>query len=202
MADNSVEETGPESARDLADMLARAFFDDPIMEWLFPDDRRRMRAMVPFYRYEIAETLSKGLVLAPEQRGAAALWFPPGTWRSSAIGIVRGVPMAVRSFGPRLIPRAIATLDALESVHPAEPHWYLSILGTDPAHQGAGLGGALIRAVTDRCDSELIPTYLESSKEGNVPYYERHGFRVTGEIHVPRGGPTLWQMWRDPQPDV
>jgi hypothetical protein len=32
-----------------------------------------------------------------------------------------------------------------------------------------------------------------------VPFYERHGFRVTGEVSIPRGGPTLWLMWRDPQ---
>jgi len=32
-----------------------------------------------------------------------------------------------------------------------------------------------------------------------VPFYERHGFRVIGELSIPGGGPTLWLMWRDPQ---
>jgi hypothetical protein len=34
--------------------------------------------------------------------------------------------------------------------------------------------------------------------ERNVRFYERRGFRVTGTIDVPLGGPRLWAMWRDP----
>ena len=50
-----------------------------------------------------------------------------------------------------------------------------------------------------RCDAEGLPAYLESSKERNVPYYERFGFRVTRELAMPgRGCPPVWLMWRDP----
>ena len=64
-------------------------------------------------------------------------------------------------------------------------------------HQGNGVGRALITAVTDRCDTTGIGAYLESSKAANVPYYERFGFVVTGEIQV-ADSPTLYAMWRDP----
>jgi len=30
--------------------------------------------------------------------------------------------------------------------------------------------------------------------------WRRHGFRVTRELTVPGGGPTLWLMWREPEP--
>jgi len=43
------------------------------------------------------------------------------------------------------------------------------------------------------------PAYLESSKERNVTFYSRFGFRVTDEVRMPGGGPTVWLMWRDPQ---
>ena len=51
----------------------------------------------------------------------------------------------------------------------------------------------------DRCDATHAPAYLESSKEVNIGYYERFGFEVTREIAIPRGGPTLWAMWRNPR---
>ena len=84
-------------------------------------------------------------------------------------------------------------------LHPERPHWYLSGIGTDPPAQGSGVGSALMRAQMARCDAAGEAAYLESSKERNVPFYERHGFRVTGELTVPGGGPTLWLMWRNPQ---
>ena len=92
--------------------------------------------------------------------------------------------------------RVTAETVALDPAAP--PHWYLAILGTDPAHQGCGVGGALIRAITDRCDEEGLGAYLESSKERNVPYYARHGFEVRDQI-TSGDGPPMWLMWRDPK---
>ena len=73
-------------------------------------------------------------------------------------------------------------------------------LGTDPEHQRTGVGSALLRSVLDSVDAEGLPAYLESSKESNLSFYGQHGFEVTGEIRTPRGGPTLWLMWRGARP--
>ena len=83
--------------------------------------------------------------------------------------------------------------------HPEEPHWYLAVFGSDTSVRGKGYGQALMRSRLDRVDAEHAPAYLESSKAENVPYYQRFGFEVTGEIVLSNGGPTLWPMWRAPR---
>jgi ribosomal protein S18 acetylase RimI-like enzyme len=60
--------------------------------------------------------------------------------------------------------------------HPREPHWYLPLIGVDPACQGRGCGAALMRHALSRCDRDGAPAYLESTNPRNRPLYERHGF--------------------------
>lgn len=108
------------------------------------------------------------------------------------------LPSLVRTFGARSA-AAREVVRSIERRHPAEPHWYLAVLGTDPSVRGKGFGQALMQSRLSCCDADHAPAYLESSKADNVPYYERFGFTVTGEITLPNGGPTLWPMWRDPR---
>ena len=92
----------------------------------------------------------------------------------------------------RLVPLA-----AIKEARPLTPHWYLAFIGTRVIDRGRGLASALIAAVTSRCDAEGLPAYLESSNLANVLLYERHGFRVTGEVVIPDGS-VIPLMWRDP----
>jgi Acetyltransferase (GNAT) family len=64
--------------------------------------------------------------------------------------------------------------------------------------QGEGVGSALVRHVLDDRANIGEPAYLETETEANVPFYERHGFEVIGQLDVPGGGPHLWLMWREP----
>jgi GNAT superfamily N-acetyltransferase len=87
----------------------------------------------------------------------------------------------------------------IEERHPKAPHWYLSVLGTEPGHQGEGLGSTVLQPVLDECDRLEIPAYLETGTERNVGFYARHGFRVMERIELP-DGPPMWLMWREPRP--
>jgi GNAT superfamily N-acetyltransferase len=83
--------------------------------------------------------------------------------------------------------------------HPREPHYYLHAIGARRGNQGKGLGSALLKHVTRRCDEEAMPAYLESSSPLNIPLYQRHGFEVQAEEPIGEGGPPLAFMWREPR---
>jgi GNAT superfamily N-acetyltransferase len=87
----------------------------------------------------------------------------------------------------------------LDKHHPHEPHDYLPIVGTRPQQQGRGVGTALLAPVLERCDREQRPAHLEATSARNRTVYTRRGFRVPGKIRLP-DGPSLWAMWRTPQP--
>ncbi len=191
---------GPDDLPAVARSLGRAFRDDPIFEWLMPrpDLDRRARLAEPFFAVDARMRVREATAWCSGERRGAALWAAPGRWKT---GILDGLRLALPlARGARLRTLSgLAALSRLEKVHPREPHWYLAVLGTDPDHQGRGIGGALMAPVLETCDREGVPAYLESSKESNVPYYERFGFRVQRDFSLGTAAPTLWLMWRDPQ---
>ena len=190
---------------ELSHVLGRAFYDDPVSMWIMPDDGTRAAHLRKFFA-----TVTRhhhlgggGVEVASDVStiGAAALWDPPGRWKHSAREQLMMAPSFLRGFGLRLtIGRQFnELLELMKRHHPEEPHWYLAVIGSDVTVRGKGYGQVLMHSRLDRVDAEHAPAYLESSKPENVPYYQRFGFEVTGEIVLPDGGPTLWPMWRPPR---
>jgi GNAT superfamily N-acetyltransferase len=139
--------------------------------------------------------LDEGTVWMTDDGAAVAIWAPPKRWRVQPVPYLRHAGWPLLQGGPRSLARFLA-LGESEKRHPREEHWYLEVLGTRPDRQGEGLGSLLIGTGLGRADEEGLPGYLESSKEQNLAFYRRHGFEVTGTI-TPKGGPTMWTMWRD-----
>lgn len=181
----------------LSESLARAFFDDPVSGYLFPEDRRRMRRLERYFRFQLRTTfIPRGEAWTTPGLEAASLWMPPKNWPPSMAEGVSQLP--VLAILGRGTPRALRLMQMLESHHPRSPHFYLGTIGTDPSVQGRGYGSALLRVVLSRCDKEAIPSYLESSKEQNLSFYNRHGYEVVDKVLIPRTETTLWLMWREP----
>jgi ribosomal protein S18 acetylase RimI-like enzyme len=180
----------------LGGVLGRAYADDPIWSWVYPQPDRSRR-LARMFRSLLDATRDRGAtVLTDQARRGAAIWQRSDDRSLGALGNLRMGTTMIAS-GAR-IRRSYAVMRAIERRHPQEPHWYLAVLGTDPAHQGEGVGSALVRHVVDDQANISEPAYLETETEANVPFYERHGFEVIGQLDVPRGGPHLWLMWRDP----
>jgi ribosomal protein S18 acetylase RimI-like enzyme len=184
----------------VAKALASAFEDDPVMTWIFINDAEqhgRLERMFTFFLHRI--WLEHDECYAPDGMFGAALWLPPGKWHLGPLAQLRLVPGMVAVMG-RSLGRGFQAVQAIEKRHPSHPpHWYLPTLGVEPEYQGRGFGSALLEPVLARCDRDRVPAYLESSKRRNVVLYERHGFRVVEELRLPKSGPPIWRMWREPR---
>lgn len=182
--------------------LGLAFAADPIVNWIFPGAEIRTRVLPAFFSLQIRHLyLPHDEVYAADDLVAAALWLPPG---QTAPGLASILRLAIRlaPFLPRAgraLPRIPRLLNTLDANHPKEPHYYLAVLGTEPAEQGKGYGRALLEPLLERCDREAMPAYLESSSPRNLSLYNRHGFKVTKELKIGKDGPSMWPMWREPR---
>jgi ribosomal protein S18 acetylase RimI-like enzyme len=184
----------------VARMLSRAFVDDPVATWAWRPEGLRPAALERFHAIRVRQLLDEQEVWTTGELSCAAVWAPPRRWRMTLRETAALAPCFAH---PRLLgrmPLVAAGWHGLERKHPAKPHhWYLAVLGTDPDSQGRGLGSAVLAPVLEQCDLDGVGAYLESSKERNIDFYARHGFRVLEELRLFRG-PSMWKMWRDPRP--
>lgn len=170
---------------------------------MLPDDGRRIERLRIFFETELRSiALPRGLVWTTEELVGAAIWGPPDGWRVPITASLREGPEMLRAFGSRL-PLALWSRIRMDSRHPkGPPHWYLAVMGVAPEWQGKGLGTALMRPGLDQIDAASLPAYLESSTPRSRALYERNAFEVTGELNLPRGGPPVWLMWRNPRAEA
>jgi GNAT superfamily N-acetyltransferase len=83
-----------------------------------------------------------------------------------------------------------------EAAEPAEPHFYLRVLGTHPNHRGHGHGMHLLADTLALVDAEGMPAYLESTNPANDARYGSVGFEATGTFEGYTPGSVITTMWR------
>ncbi|MEM6327796.1 MAG: GNAT family N-acetyltransferase [Bacteroidota bacterium] len=190
----------PSDSSHAVSLAARAFADDPLFRYIYPDpasrERRFAREHAAYLRWIYRPV---GLAETVGDVDGLALWLLPESfhqlgWREAAC-----LPALVRSVGVRRLPVVWRTYKAFDPFYPTDvPFHYLGLLAVEPEAQGKGLGSALLRAGLARADAQGVGTYLETSTEANVAFYRAHGFDIRHEIPLPDGAPTHVGMWRPP----
>jgi GNAT superfamily N-acetyltransferase len=174
--------------------LVLAFTTDPAVRWMYPD-AHQFRIFFPrFARAFGGKAFTLGTAHHIEDYRGAALWLPPGVGSDDDAL----VPLIAETVAPERLGDVFSIFEQMGAFHPVVPHWYLPLMGVDPVHQNQGLGSALLSQMLSAFDQEGAIAYLEASHPRNVPFYERHGFEVRGQIQA-GDSPTLFAMAREPR---
>lgn len=194
-----VQPTTRQTYRQAAQVLGRAFADEPVSVEVFKDfsTERRIRALTNDFSDEILLCIRRGYPLQVNGNGkvvAAAVIFPPGAspfsrfdqWRLLLSSYVKNGFYDIRGW--------MKWLNEVDQMRPKEPHYYLEYLGIEPEHQGKGLGSTIVQHLIDKADESNVGCYLENASPRNIPFYQRFGFQVISEKEVI--GIPAWFMWR------
>ncbi|GAA4884997.1 GNAT family N-acetyltransferase [Actinomycetospora straminea] len=186
----------------VAAAAARAFAEDGMFTFVFPDRSARPAKLDRFFRGAVRYGRLAGTVVTTPQRAGVAIWLPPGHTTMSVAAMARaGMLTFPVTLGPAAFRRFTAYtswLDGQRRELAPDPHWFLLALGVDPVWQRRGVGRTLTAPTLADADERGLPAYLETTSEANVAYYERSGFGVAREA-VPDAGPRTWSMRREPR---
>lgn len=187
----------------LAQMLARAFGEDPLMSRLVPPGERQHERLVAGHEAIVrygSDHLSD--TYTTSDLAGAAIWMRPGDANPPLRewpGMLRGFTRMLGWRGFVTFMRVGAELSRRRHRLIPEPNYYLGVIGVEPERQGQGIGSAIMQPVLERCDRERIVASLQTGAERNLPFYERHGFRIVDETTVSNWMISAWIMRRDPE---
>lgn len=185
----------PDDVDEVARMLSAAFRDDPVWGPAFPDPVRRVEQSTAFWRLIAGEAQREPWTLLSPGDDAVAIWYPPGMTElgpEAEAGFDGFITDLIGAEGAAALARQGAPFAA---ARPSEPHFYLSLLATDPERRGRGSGMRLLDDSLRAIDELGLPTYLESSNPANDARYERHGYTRVGELALDTGA-RVGTFWR------
>jgi GNAT superfamily N-acetyltransferase len=184
----------------VAEVLARAFYDDPSAIYIEPDNARRAQMLPAFYEVSTryACLFGEAYTSAGSIEGAA-LWIAPGSGEFAPGRMAAaGGNKSSATMAPEVLGRFMALMmhmDGLRTAVMPYPHWYLNILGVQPSRQRMGIGSQLMQPVLQRADESGLACYLETMKACNIAFYGQRGFEVVVEGSLENGSP-YWTMRR------
>jgi GNAT superfamily N-acetyltransferase len=181
----------------LAQLIADAFHDLAVTEWLVPNPIDRRDIMPTFFNMLVDHAMINGAVYVSNDRKAVAVW----------VYATPGVTPPVPAYDRRLMGACgdyagrFQTFDKIRQKHRPRrsAHHYMAFLAVAVEHRGKGIGSALLRSYHETLDREGIPAYVEAVSPRIRDLYLRHGYRQSGEPFYLPEGPAMWPMWRLPE---
>lgn len=189
----------------IAEGMAAAFHEDPLMMWIAPDPTLRNKFIATLVRHAYMQ----GGVLTTKPLGtAAALWFEHAQTSADFLGMVfNGQALLTLKF-PLAKTRGAMELDEtitevrtqiLRAQKAIPGALYLYLIGVREEARGHGLATALIAPVLRYADENNKHVLLDIHNPVNRGLYEHFGFRVCHEQTVPEDAPTTRTMIRVPR---
>jgi len=196
----TVERLTPADKGEAVEVLASAFEDYPVMRFVLRAAGNaypaHLRALVGFFcelrftrGYPILGVRADGILMA-----VAGINEPdPDPWPPELLLCHRELLALI---GEDAGHRLDAFEEASGRYEPADPHYYLGIIGVRPEAQGRGYARALVEELQRMSVTHHRSTGISLSTERaeNLPFYRHLGFEVLGEGQV--GELRTWCLFR------
>ncbi|MBD9478497.1 GNAT family N-acetyltransferase [Pseudoxanthomonas sp. PXM02] len=179
------------------DRLTHAFAHDPITGFLLQDGPTYPGRLAQFFALLMRARLALGMPVLVARDGETVHGIvmgnipSPPAWPADIAQEWENFEKAV----PGMVDRLAIYEGLAAQFAPAAPHYYLGVIGVDPALHGQGIGLRLISSFCALSEADGLShgVYLETGEPSNVRFYERAGFVEAGRGTM--GDATLWCMY-------
>lgn len=178
----------------ILNLLTAAFQDNQSVNFIVRQDKRRLKRISALMDYSFEVCHHFGDVWLTEQQDACALILYPHLKKFSMLACWLTVKLIFKALGIGGIFTALKREGRIRQLQPQLPATYLWFIGVEPRAQHAGRGSQLLMEIIALADKSDLPVYLETSTLSNLPWYQKYGFVMYGQLDF---GYTLYFLWRN-----
>jgi GNAT superfamily N-acetyltransferase len=180
-------------------LLARAFHEDPFLNWAEPDASRRPRTLARVFAGQLNHARRCGGHLFEPGIGSVHWRDAPHAHMSPGAVVTSGTWRVALTTPPGVWLRLWEHEEgAMARVQPflGEGSVYLRTLGIEPTLAGKGHGSRLLQRAFSEMARKWRTCVLRTEQPKNVPFYLRNGFSQVDEHVVPQSGLRTWVFTR------
>ena len=168
----------------VVEVLVSSFADNPSVKYIISPDRHERKRLVVLMNYSFDLCIQFGEVwLSGDQKGCALLLFPQSK-RTTLSSIWQDFALIFGAVGCSGLKKVLRREQLVNEIRPKSAMGYIWFIGVDPLYQRSGVGTNLLLQVIARCQELRLPIYLETSILQNIPWYNRFGFTVYGQLDL------------------
>lgn len=197
----SVSNLRPHQYREASEVLARAFYHDPVISSILQglEDEKRLSRLKLLFELRLKTLGLKRIPLSSQNENkilGVAFLYPPETYPPSPFSQLFILIQGVLRKGLYGVGGWLKWNQSIQRLHPKEPHFYLEFIGVDPPFQRKGVGSLILSHIVRMADHATMSCYLETANPVNLPFYHRFGFKLFREEKII--GVPIWFLIRSP----
>ena len=178
-------------------VITNAFSEDSMWKEVFDEEDKNRVLTEVMVRF----CLKYGNVLATSDNLEGVMAIAPHDKEMTTLRVILSgsffLSMKISKEAKKMEILSKAVEEAKKSLN-LDPHIHLLIMGVSQEFQGKGFGKKLLRALIEKAQTEKKSLYLETQKEENITFYEKHGFSVKKKIMLPEPlNLPMWLMLKD-----
>jgi ribosomal protein S18 acetylase RimI-like enzyme len=169
----------------IVDILAQSFDTNQSINYLVPQDKKRLSRLKALMDYSVEFSRAFGEVLISEDHKACALILFPDKEKINLTSILLDIKLIWYCLGVSHIYKALSLKSRINQLRPKNKlMYYLWFIGVNPKDQHAGAGSKLLKEIIAESQAQGRPIYLETSTIKNLSWYQRFGFKIYNELNI------------------
>lgn len=185
----------------VCDLLASAFFNDPVLKFAFtnPVREQRMEIMRRFFSIYVNLARKHGGILLAENDAGVLVYFRPEMMDMTDKESIIITNQLRQECGLEYVSIA-ALMNGLNHYHPRNPpHYYVFAIAVQGAFRRKGVATGLLAELNTMLDRVGFPCYSECTTLGTKSLFMQSGYCGTKPPLLIEGFPMLFPVWREPK---